>query len=236
MEKKRKETHKIIGDLISSWLLPFVINSITDNADGTYTLLVPKTYYLQVSTNTVLTINSVDYYITDVQDDTSITIKGSVIPPLDTFNLPIPYYFNGTIIQTNLELAQEMDIAKKIPMVYLRRPFSEKLDAEDLKDSFVATEADLTIYFLTESDFAEWATEEHDLHAIQPMRNMMYEFIELLKNNKKIVKRFSDYTATDMIRFGLTTQKGYEGGSLFSDQYSGIQLEITIGFNYQCCD
>jgi hypothetical protein len=61
----------------------------------------------------------------------------------------------------------------------------------------------------------------------------MYEFIELLKKNKKYINRLTDYTATDLIKFGIVTQKGVESG-LFSDNYSGVQLDITLGIKYQC--
>jgi len=236
MNSKRREIKDVIGDLISSWQLPMEIFSVTDNLDGTYTLGVCKTYYLQPSDNKVFMLNGNSYYIIDVVDDHSVTIRGTVLPISGTFNLPVPFYVNGTLIQTNLELSSETDISNKVPMIYLKRPFPETLDADDHDSTFVATTADLTLYFLTEANFAEWMTADHDKYAIVPMRNMMYEFIELLKRNKKIIKRLTNYTVTDMIKFGLLTQKGYESGSLFSDKYSGVQLEITVGFNYICDD
>ncbi len=39
---KRKETVQVIGELISDWIIPFCIDSVVDNSDGTYTLNVPK--------------------------------------------------------------------------------------------------------------------------------------------------------------------------------------------------
>lgn len=236
MNAKRKETKDIIGDLISSWQLPMEVFTVTDNIDGTYTMSVCKTYYLQPSDNKVLVLNGNSYYITDVVDDHSVTLSGSVPPMSGTYNLPVPFYFHGTIVQANAEISAEKDLSQKTPMVYLNRPFEEELDADDHDSTFVATTASLIIYFLTEANFSEWMTDDHDKNAIQPMRNMMYEFIELLKSNKKIVKRLTKYTATDMIKFGLVTQKGYEVGGLFSDNYSGVKLEITLGLNYQCAN
>jgi hypothetical protein len=230
---KRKETVQVIGDLISSWQLPFVINSIVDNGDGTYTLYVPKTYYLQKGNRRKLTINLIDYLVNDVQNNESVTLKGSVIPPANTFNLPVPYYFNGTIIQTNTELKREQELSKKTPMVFLRRPFEETLDAADINDTDTANSAALTLYFLTESNFKEWLTSDHDKNAIVPMRNMIYEFIEMLKANEKYIDRLTNYQVTDLIKFGLVTQNGVTAG-LFSDNYSGAELNITLGIKYQC--
>ncbi len=230
---KRKETVQVIGDLISAWKLPFVINSIVDNGNNTYTLYVPKTYYLQVNKRKELTINNIDYTILDVKNNEEVTLRGTIIPPVDTFDLPVPYYFNGTIVQTNTELAREKSLAKKTPMIFLRRPFSETLDAADLVDSDTANTAQLVLYFLTEANFDSWLTSQHDKHAIVPMRNMIYEFIEMLKANEKYISRFSNYEVTDLIKFGIVTQNGVTAG-LFSDNYSGAELSITLGIKYQC--
>ncbi len=164
-----------------------------------------------------------------------MTVKGASIPAAPfTFNLPVPYFFNGTIIQTNTELKKERDLSKKTPMIFLRRPFSEQIDAMDLVDSTIANRPVLVFYFLTEANFNEWATADHDVNAVVPMRNMAYEFIELLKKNVKYIERLTDYELTDLIKFGLVTQKGYEGGGLFSDNYSGVEMDITLGIKYQC--
>jgi hypothetical protein len=148
--------------------------------------------------------------------------------------LPVPYYFNGTILQTNTEIAREKDLSKKTPMIFLRRPFDETIDAQDLNNTDVASVADLTFYFLTEASFADWLTAQHDVYAIKPMRNLMYEFIEMLKKNEKYIKRMTNYTATDLIKFGIVTQKGVESGGLFSNNYSGVQMDISLGIKYQC--
>jgi hypothetical protein len=236
----RKETVKVIGDLITAWQLPFEIKSVVDNGqyqsgpNNSYTLEVEKTYYLVKGKRRFITIDSVRYEIIDVVDNTSITIIGSVLPPLITFNLPVPYYFNGTILQTNTEIAREKDLSKKTPMIFLRRPFDETIDAQDLNNTDVASVADLTFYFLTEASFADWLTAQHDVYAIKPMRNLMYEFIEMLKKNEKYIKRMTNYTATDLIKFGIVTQKGVESGGLFSNNYSGVQMDISLGIKYQC--
>jgi hypothetical protein len=235
--ERRKETRQVIGELIAAWSLPMIISSVTDNADGTYTLEVDKTYYLQAGKRRKIEIDEVEYTVLTVTNNESIVVSGDELPVAQTIILPVPFYFNGTILQTNTELKKEKNIAEKTPMVYLQRPFSETIDAKDKVDSFVANRAALTLRFLTEANWPDWSTAQHDLHAVVPMRNLMYEFIEMLKRNVRYIERFSDYEATDLIRFGLVTQKGYEGGGLFSDCYSGVQLDITLGIKYQCvCD
>ncbi len=236
----RKETVDVIGDLITAWKLPFEIHTVVDNGpyqggpNNYYTLTTCKTYYLIPGKRRYITIDSVKYTIIDVTNNTSITIIGSVLPPVITFDLPVPFYFNGTILQTNTEMARESDLSKKTPMIFLRRPFNELLDAADLVNTDVASIAQLTFYFLTEASFKDWLTCQHDKFAIKPMRNLMYEFIDMLKRNEKYIKRMTDYEATDQIKFGLVTQKGVESGGLFSNNYSGVQMDITLGIKYQC--
>lgn len=232
--ERRKETVQVIGELIDAWQLPVKIKSVVDNANGTYTLSVDKTYYLQAGKRRKITINAIDYTVVEVENNCTIKLKGSVLPIIGTIILPPPFYFNGTILQTNTELKKEPNLWDKTPMIYLKRPFEETLDAKDLADTDIANRAALTLIFLTEANFAEWSTADHDLNAIVPMRNMLYEFIEMLKSNVKYIQRFTDYSATDLIKFGLVTQKGVEGGGLFSDNYSGVQLDITLGIKYQC--
>lgn len=236
--ERRKETVQVIGELIGSWQLPIKIKAVVDNGNGTYLLSVDKTYYLQSGKRRKITINLVEYIVLEVVNNSTLTVKNvpqsAIVPIVGTIILPPPFYFNGTILQTNTELNETAEIWNKTPMIYLKRPFEETLDAKNLIDTDVANRASLTLMFLTEANFAEWSTADHDKHAIVPMRNMLYEFIEMLKLNEKYIQRFTDYSVTDLIKFGLVTQKGVEGGGLFSDNYSGVQLDIVLGIKYQC--
>jgi hypothetical protein len=147
MGLKRKETVQVIGELIAAWELPFKIESIVDNGGGSYTLNTHKTYYLVAGKYRKLTIDGVIYTITEVVNNESVTLYTSTLtmPPEDTFNLPVPYYFNGTILQTSSEIKREKDLSKKTPMLFLRRPFDETIDAEDLNYTDIANTANLTI-------------------------------------------------------------------------------------------
>ncbi len=235
--RKRKSVIEILQGLIASWSLPVVVSNVVDNGGNTYTLSVDKTYYLQAGSGVkdrTVTIASVKYKLIDIVNNKSIKIFGASIPSVGTFVLPVPYFFHGTIMQTNTELVKrEPDINKKTPMVYLQRPFDSVDDAGDLDNTDTAKRSDLVLYFLTKANFPEWYTDDHDKYAVIPMTNMMEEFVELLKRNAKYIDRLTDYPNTDMIKFGVVTQdvvsKGY-----WSDNYSGIQMRITLGFKYIC--
>lgn len=220
---------------ISGWSLPMVISSVVDNADGTYKLIVDKTYYLQSGKYRILTIDSVDYTITEVENNDWVMVSGDSLPVAQTITLPPPMFVHGTIIQTNEEVHDKnnFNVADVTPMIFLRRPFTQTNDAGK-ENTDIAVTAPLVFYFLNEADFENWSTEEHDKHAVVPMNNMVEEFIELLKNKPKLVGRPVNYNTTDLIKFGFVIDKGYQNGGLFSNNYSGVELEIEMEFKYAC--
>lgn len=231
----KKSTVTIIRELVSQMKFPFTIKSVTDNLDGTYTLLTGSTHYLQKGSNTVFEIAGNDYEILEVVINTSVKVKGSTAPVAQTFNLPVPYFFHGTIRQTNTELSEDEDMAKKTPMVYLLRPFSETVDAQDENDVPVERESELTLFFLAEADFTGWTyTDDFDHNALEPMWSMMNTFIETVKESN-MIGRIGTYRVEDKIKFAVYTSNGAEK-ILFKDNLSGKQLDITLPIMASCCD
>ncbi|RLI45313.1 hypothetical protein DRO61_10730, partial [Candidatus Bathyarchaeota archaeon] len=72
------ETVDIIREIVEGINKTIEIDSVVDNGDGTYTLLTCKTLYIQE--NFPITINSNDYTVTTVVKNTSIVVKGDVLP------------------------------------------------------------------------------------------------------------------------------------------------------------
>lgn len=231
----RTETVDIIRDLVENIGLKLKIKSVTDNEDGTYNIDVCNTIYLSgkyENQNNAFTIeiDSVVYEVISVENDI-VTLKGDTIPTVGTKSIQAPYFFHGTILQTNSELSQISDVFQKTPMVYLRRTFTENWN----RFNTIERTADITLYFLTQANFEHWQTENFDKFAIQPMRKLCYEFIDKLLNNKQI-GRFEVYTITDAIKFAtFVNDKGYESQK-FNDTLSGVQLDISIPIrkNYIC--
>lgn len=230
----KKSTVNIIRELVSLMKFPFTIKSVVDNTDGTYTLETGSTHYLQKGSNTVFVIDGEPYEILEVVINESVKVKGEVLPVASTFDLPTPYFFHGTIRQTNTEISEEEDMAKKTPMVYLLRPFSETVDAQDENDVPVERESELTLFFLAEADF-NWAyTNDFDHNALEPMWSMMNTFIETIKDSN-MIGRIGTYRVEDKIKFAVYTSNGAEK-ILFKDNLSGKQLDITLPIMATCCD
>lgn len=230
----KKSTVNIVRDLVASMKFPFTIKSVTDNLDGTYLLTTGATHYLQKGSNYVFDINGNDYEILSVVLNTSVLVKGNEVPVPSTFNLPVPYFFHGTIKQTNMELSQELDMAKKTPMVYLLRPISEPTDAMDLNDPLIEREPNLTLFFLTEADFKNWTTDDFDHEAVEPMWYMANAFIEACKADSGIDK-IGTYEISDKIKFANYNLNGADK-ILFKDNLSGKELNITLPIRSSCCD
>lgn len=232
---KRIETVDIIKDLITNQLtFDLVIDSVDVIDANTFKNYVCETHYLsgKLSNNAqTIEINSNSYEVLEVVNNESITLLGSVLLSIGTYQLPNLYFKHGTIIQTNIELSAVIDKNEITPLVYLKRSFRETING---KESAIDRESDITLYFLTQANFSEWETENYDDYAIIPMRNIVYSFIEMLENNRYIGKT-TDYRITDLFRFATYSDKGSEN-LLFNEHLSGVELTLTlpINKNFKC--
>lgn len=222
----RKETVDIVNDLVSELEFPVIIKLITDNGDGTYTLSTCDTYHLQECFK--IDYNSAQWTITGVVKDTSITIKpvldSTPAPTELTFDAYSPYYFHGTVIQTNLELEQISNSSLKTPMIYLLEVLEDRFFNRDNQNE---RETDLRLFFLTQANFVDWKTQDTYTNAIEPMRSLCYSFIETLNKSKKI-GIFAEYRLVNHTKFGVyVTDKGYEN-RIFNDNLAGVELRITL--------
>jgi hypothetical protein len=226
------ETVDIIADLVANTPLVIDFKTVVDNGNGTYTLTIcgdDNFLYLKVLSK--ITINSIVYTVTAISGN-SITLKGSVVPPIGKVTLPALKFYNGSIMQTKAELTRISDVGAKTPMVYLKRTFNERWNSEEDANE---READVNLFFLTQANYSEWQTSQHDINAVKPMRNVMYAFISYLRKNKHI-GLIEDYTTVDRIKFGVITDKSNAEFAYWDDNLSGVELAINlpIGRNYEC--
>lgn len=224
-------TVNIIKDLVENWVINLNISSVVV-VGSTYKLFTCNTHYL--TEQSAIILDEVEFTITSFVNNEYLIVTGDSLPIAGIYQLPAPYFVHGTIIQANEELTLESDCFKKTPMVFLRRPFSETFNNLQQADD---RNADITLYFLTQADFASWQIDEYDNRAINPMRNLVNEFIEMLNKNPQINKsQISDYRVEEKIKFGVyVTEKGYEQ-SVFNDTLSGVMLSLSLPIrkNYTC--
>lgn len=226
----RIETVDIVEDLVSRLNMPLKITEVVDNLDGTYKLETCNTYYLQAGFDVFLGL--VTYQVVSVDINELVTVKGLSAPLIGSYSLPTPYFFHGSILQTNTELSQVPDVFSKTPMVYLKRTFHETFYG---KEAALDRESNLTLFFLTQADFEAWRTDDHDLHAIKPMRNMAYAFLEMLHKDNQ-VGTLESFDLIDRIKFGVVVSDKGTVSSYWNDKLSGVELSISlpINKNYTC--
>lgn len=222
----RKETTDIVKGLVESMSFTLDIDTIIDNLDGSYKLVSCNTYHLQECF--VVNYEGIDWIITDVIKNISISIKpklGSApLPTTLTLTIYDPYYFSGTVIQTNLELEQIKDSSLKTPMIYLLEVLE---DSFNNRDELNERESDLRLFFLTQANFEAWKTQDTYTNAIEPMRSLAYSFIDTL-NKSKIIGTFAEYRLTNHTKFGVyTTDKGYTE-RIWNDDLAGVEMRITL--------
>jgi len=223
------ETVDIIRDLVASLQLKVVVDSVTDNLDGTYTIETKCTRHVQ--TGMSFSVSSVDYIVTAFVRDVSFTVSGASAIAVTSFLLPAPKFWHGSILETNKTLTGITDMNEKVPMVYLRRPYRDNFNRDDSANE---RDSDVTIYFLCEDNFQQYDIDDRDRECIYPMRSLLYSFVEMLKSNPQI-GLIGSFEVENKERFGVVNSKGVEK-ALFDTPLSGCELSITIPIkkNYQC--
>lgn len=224
-------TVNIIKDLVENWVINLNISSV-EVIGSTYKLFTCNTHYLTEQSTIIL--DEVEYTITSFVNNEYLIVTGDSLPIAGIYQLPAPFFVHGTIIQANEELTMESDVFKKTPMIYLARPFDETFYNLQQADD---RNADITLYFLTQADFASWKIDEYDNRAINPMYNMAFGFIDMLNKNPQINKsQISDYKFGHRMKFGIyETDKGVLK-SLVNDTLSGVKVSLSLPIrkNYTC--
>lgn len=225
----RKETVDIIGDIVGAINLTFTIYTTVDNGGNSYTLGTCNTLHLQSGFK--VTIDAVVYTITEVDKNTAITITGDVLPTADSFEVYPPYYHHGTIVSSNVELAQIKDANNKTPLIFLHEVIEDKF--YNKSDNPLERETTLKMFFLSQSNWAKNSTNDHYVSAINPMRSLVYNFINTL-NKTRYIADIEDYRIKNHTLFANYLQSGYTE-AIFDKNLSGCELNITIPIRPNKC-
>ena len=226
------ETVDIIREVVEAIDIQFKAKTIVDNGSNSYTLTTIDTKWLQVGFS--ITIGVVTYEITEVVKDVSITITGASLPVIKTFNMYAPVYYHGTVIKVKAEMAGEVNaqnVFSRTPFIYLREIIEDEVESRYSIKPIEKTTS-LQILFLTQSDYASWKITDHYSKSIYQMASLVNAFIEAVYDNKKIGV-FETYKKKNHVNFGVyVTDKGYDK-SIFTDNLSGVELNITLPFKKQ---
>lgn len=227
------ETVDIIREVVEAINIEFTAKTITDNTNGTFTLTTDDTLHLQEKFS--VTIGSVTYEIQTVVKNVSITIIGTVLPTIKVFNIYSPVYYHGTVIKVKAEISgatNAQNVFARTPFIYLREIIEDEINSKRNQSPIEKT-TDLQILFLTQCDYADWKIVDHYSKSIAPMRSLVENFIERVHENLMISKFDTSYKAKPHVNFGVyVTDKG-ETKSIFTDNLSGIEVNIRLSFKRQ---
>jgi len=224
----------IIEEFIATFSFEGKIKGVTDNGGGSYTIEVCKTFHARK--DMVLTIGGNNFTVTSFVNNESITGTTAVAPTTnETFIVPPPRYFHNTVKMQNKELTEIRISGDKFPLIWVKenirnRHNNRRNAAQGDKRTF-----ETRIFFLDDTDWKNWNTDDHYSEAIQPMLNLVQEFIDNCNDTRnKYFRRPDGFTTIPWPKFG-----DFFGGSdsqdmrdknVFNDTTSGVELQITLPF------
>lgn len=179
----------------------------------------------------VVKINNVEFEVLDVKTDEYIVLETSILIALP-FNVVIeaPFFFHGTVTNTATEVGRISSCDEKYPMVYLYEPIVEEYKNSRERVDF---EAELTLFFLDETNFKDWVNEEHYKYSISAMRKLIALFIEAINKKVSVFGEVETYKIINHSKMGIDLGENPKLGhlkNLFPNFTSGCELIINLQF------
>jgi hypothetical protein len=101
------------------------------------------------------------------------------------------------------------------------------------RGSTLERDMELQLFFLDETDPAQYYTAEHRKQVVEPMQQLMIEFIETI-NRLKEFKTVDDYRIRTFSRFGTESEQGVLENVLDAN-LSGLRLDLTLSKYKENC-
>lgn len=214
----------LLVDKIDELVTSLVLDSEVVSAvyDGTNTLItLENSYYGRVKMIVDIDGNSHEILISD-QANNQITVA-SDLSTAQLVTFPGLHYFHGTVYATNNHIVNKKRDTK-VPMAYLHEIIREK----DRGKMGSSVEAPLRMFFLDQSNLADWNTNDHYSKVITGMKKVVTAFKDHLFDQPEVIDTDVEYTEVNHANFGIfRDMKGHEK-RIFDDNLSGIELNFTI--------
>lgn len=223
---------QILKDLIESTAHTITIDAITDNGSLSYTIECCNTYYLNVGKK--FTVSAVEYTITGLVLNTSITFTGASIPVVTSFEIDPPKFVHGTPKFVNLEL-QKTNKDEKFPLIWLVEIHNTEYD--DSPSARIKATPDFNLLFLDTTNKRDWTIDDHYENVVDTQLNEVNYIIRVLKKRKDLFET-EDLThqTTNHVNFGdYIVNRGYDR-KILSDDVSGVQLNLKLPYITMICE
>ena len=166
------------------------------------------------------------FEITEVDVDNFIKLKKLTPPnePTNVIYLSDPFWITGTKLATNSEWSKaEKNLMKKTPLIWLLEVIRLRRYG---RDSVIEFESDLRMFFLDETNVAQYYTADHRENVVYPMERLCDEFIKVVEANRNY-KTIENYDIITFSRFGVERDNGIFQNVLDAN-LSGVELRITL--------
>ena len=174
------------------------------------------------------------FTINEVVQDEYIVATSSTFPPVNLDGLCFltpPFWITGTKIATNREWTIAGDhLENKLPLIWMLEVIGETGYG---RESAIERDMELRLFFLDETDPAQYYTPDHRKQVVQPMQQLMNEFIDTVKRLKQF-KTVDEYRYKTFSRFGTENENGMLENVLDAN-LSGTSLEITLSKYKENC-
>jgi hypothetical protein len=165
------------------------------------------------------------FVLTEVDFDNYLVGQNVDLINLDgIINLPTPFFIHGTKKATNREWTiLSNDVTAKTPIIWLLGSLNYKQFG---RESNIDIESSVRIFFLDETDVANYYTADHITQVVYPMEQLAKEFIETINRNRNF-KTIEDWEIIEFTRFGIEQENGMFQNILDAN-LSGVELRITL--------
>ena len=158
------------------------------------------------------------------ENDYLIGVNPELIALDGVINLPQPFFIHGTKKATNREWTiLSNDVTAKTPIIWLLGSLNYKQFG---RESTIDIESSVRIFFLDETDVANYYTADHITQVVYPMEQLAKEFIETINRNRNF-KTIEDWEIIEFTRFGVEQENGMFQNILDAN-LSGVELRITL--------
>jgi len=217
-----------------------IINQMDNSLIGSYDVNDGKTYFCKTKWarvgKTIKDSLGNEFLIQEVAEDSYIIAEQKVVtdPVINLDGLCFltpPFWITGTKLSTNREWTIANDhLESKLPLIWMLEVVNETGYGGE---SAIERDMELNLFFLDETDPAQYYTKDHRVNVVQPMQNLMVEFIATIKR-LRIYKTVTEYTFKTFSRFGVEQDNGVIENILDAN-LSGISLNITLSKYKENC-
>lgn len=221
-------TTELIEELISKINRTFNVENVIDNGDGTFTLEI-NCSSLWLRPCKAVELNGFKYRIIDF-----VSNKWIKVEPIKHNNQPLPgehlapkpVYFYGTVRMVNGQLNAIGNSIDFTPMIYFVETYTENYDRDP--ETVINYETDISLLFMDDSNYEDWGkAEEHYTGAINPMRNLVNEFIKVVESSGK-VGELDSFSIINHSNFGVFQNNQGHVRRLLEADLSGCELRLVL--------